>query len=387
MTSLDDFARRKLEALRSDSLLRALQQTQAHASHRASRSGRELINFCSNDYLGLSQDERLKSAAIAAIEAHGAGAGASRLVTGNHPLYGQLEGKIAALKGTEAALVFGSGYLANLGAIAALAGSDDLVIADELSHACMASGARLSGANYLVFRHNDVAHLRALLEEHRSVGRRCLVLTEGVFSMDGDLAPLPDILAAARDHDAWLMTDDAHGLGVVGEGRGSAAHWRVVPDVQMGTLSKSVGSYGGYIAASRPVIELLVNRARSLIYATALPPAIVAASIAGIDIIAADKALCAKPLAHARMFAAHVGLPAPQSAIVPLILGASDVALAASQALEHEGFLVTAIRPPTVPDGTARLRITFSAAHRDDDVLRLAEAVRKSNAIVALPAR
>jgi 8-amino-7-oxononanoate synthase len=211
------------------------------------------------------------------------------------------------------------------------------------------------------------------------------VLTEGVFSMDGDLAPLPDILAAARDHDAWLMTDDAHGLGVVGGGRGSAAHWRVAPDVQMGTLSKAVGSYGGYIAASRPVIDLLVNRARSLIYATGLPPAVVAASIAGIEIIANYEALCTKPLAHARAFAAHVGLPAPQSAIVPLILGASEAALAASQALEREGFLVTAIRPPTVPNGTARLRVTFSAAHREADVLRLAEAVRKSNAIAALP--
>jgi 8-amino-7-oxononanoate synthase len=202
------------------------------------------------------------------------------------------------------------------------------------------------------------------------------VLTEGVFSMDGDLAPLPDIVAAARDHDAWVMTDDAHGLGVVGDGFGSAAHWDVAVDVQMGTLSKAVGSYGGYVAASKAVVDLLINRARSLIYATGLPPPVIAASIAGLDIIAGDPALCAVPLKRAQLFAAQLNLATPQSPIVPLIVGASDAALAASQALETAGFLVTAIRPPTVPDGTARLRVTFTAAHSEDDVLRLAAVVR-----------
>jgi 8-amino-7-oxononanoate synthase len=194
--------------------------------------------------------------------------------------------------------------------------------------------------------------------------------------MDGDLAPLPNITAVARHHDAWVMTDDAHGFGVVGHGRGSAAHWKVVPDIQMGTLSKSAGAYGGYIAASRAVVDLLVNRARSLIYATALPPAAVGAAIAGIDIIAQDQALCARPLAHARAFAAAVGLREPMSAIVPIVLGSSRVALDASELLEQRGFLVTAIRPPTVPDGTARLRITFAANHSRDDVMRLAHVVR-----------
>lgn len=363
MTSLDDFAQAKLAALRSGALLRSLPEP------------KRALNFCSNDYLGLAHDPRLKEAAAAALE-HGAGAGASRLVTGNHPLYGELEAKIAALKGTDAAVVFGSGYLANLGTIPALVGLADLILADELSHACMMSGAKLSGAMVHVFRHNDVGHLRSLLEIHRAESENCLVLTEGVFSMDGDLAPLPDIIAAARDHNAWVMTDDAHGLGVIGEGRGSAAHWNARPDVQMGTLSKAVGSYGGYVAASRPVIDLLINRARSLIYATGLPPAVVAASIAGLDIIASDPVLCARPLTLAKMFSARANLPAPQSAIVPVILGDPEAALEASATLERQGFLVTAIRPPTVPTGTARLRITFTAAHSEADVARLADAVR-----------
>ena len=375
MTTLNEFARRRLEALAAASLSRSLRATDVGNAHRAkSREGS--VDFCSNDYLGLAQDGRLKEASSAAALAFGAGAGASRLVTGNHPLYEALERKLAALKGTEAAVVFGSGYLANLGTIPALVGEGDLILADALSHACMMSGAKLSGAVLHLFRHNDVEHLRSRLSLHRSAARHCLVLTEGVFSMDGDLAPLPDIIAAARDHDAWVMTDDAHGFGVVGGGRGSAAHWGVSPDIQMGTLSKAVGSYGGYVAASKPVVDLLINRARSLIYATGLPPAVVGASIAGVDIIASEPALCAKPLAHARTFAAQLNLPPPQSAIVPLVVGTSPVALDLSLALEREGFLVTAIRPPTVPDGTARLRVTFSAAHEVGDVLRLADAVR-----------
>lgn len=365
MTSLDDFAQRKLEATRRRDLMRTL-----------SPVDRQALNFCSNDYLGLSQDRRLKDAAAEALAAYGAGAGASRLVTGNHPLYDALETRIARLKRTEAALVFGSGYLANVGTIPAIVDVGDLILADELSHACMLTGAKLSGADVQLFKHNDAGDLRALLQAHRGRARHCLVLTEGVFSMDGDLAPLPDIVAAARDHDAWVMTDDAHGFGVVGEGRGSAAQWGVVPDIQMGTLSKSAGAYGGYVAASRAVVELLVNRARSLIYATALPPAVVGAAIAGVDIIANDRALCARPLDHARAFAAEAGLPAPHSAIVPVVLGEARAALDASRLLVGHGFLVTAIRPPTVPEGTARLRITFQATHERDDVLRLARIVR-----------
>jgi 8-amino-7-oxononanoate synthase len=310
------------------------------------------------------------------METYGAGAGASRLVTGNHPLFAELEAKLAALKGAEAAVVFGSGYLANVGVIPALVGPDDIVFADELSHSCLISGARLSGARLALFAHNDVGALGAMLAARRREGRHCLIVTEGVFSMDGDAAPLAEIAEAARAHDAWLMTDDAHGFGVLGGGRGSAVQAGVKPDVQMGTLSKAVGSYGGYVCASRAVIDLLVTRARSLIYATALPPSVVAAAIAGVDLIASDAALCARPLAHARAFARAIDLPAPQSSIVPLVLGAPSDALAASALLEEEGFLVVAIRPPTVPEGTARLRFSFAADHAADDVLRLADVVR-----------
>lgn len=365
MTSLDAFAMWKLDLIERDDLTRSLQPVDARAR-----------NFCSNDYLGLSQDQRLKDAAASALAQYGAGAGASRLVTGNHALYDALETSIARLKRTDAALVFGSGYLANVGTIPAIVGPGDLILADELSHACMMTGARVSGADVQVFRHNDVAELRALLEADRGKVRHCLVLTEGVFSMDGDLAPLPDIIAAARDHNAWVMTDDAHGFGVIGGGRGAAAHWGVVPDIQMGTLSKAAGAYGGYVAASRAVVDLLINRARSLIYATALPPAVIGAAIAGVEIIANDEALCARPLAHARAFAAEAGLPEPHSAIVPVVLGDARRALEASRLLAGHGFLVTAIRPPTVPEGTARLRITFQATHARGDVLRLARIVR-----------
>ncbi|MBI1212403.1 MAG: 8-amino-7-oxononanoate synthase [Alphaproteobacteria bacterium] len=378
MGALDEFACAKLDQAEERALRRSLADTAATGpGQRVVRDGRALISFCSNDYLGLAQHPALKAAAKQAIDEHGAGAGASRLVTGNHPLYRTLEAKLAALKQTEAAIVFGSGYLTNVGVIPALVGPGDVILADELSHSCLMSGARLSGARLVLFRHNDVDELRALLNAHRSDGRHCLIVTEGVFSMDGDLAPLAEIAEVAKTHDAWLMTDDAHGFGVPGGGRGSAAEAGVKPDVQMGTLSKAVGSYGGYVCASRAVIDLLVSRARSLIYATALPPSAVAAAIAGVDLIASDPTLCARPLAHARAFARALDLPAPQSSIVPLILGRPEDALDASRVLEDEGFLVVAIRPPTVPEGTARLRFSFAADHAIEDVLRLSDVVAR----------
>lgn len=366
MRTLDEFARHKQGEIGVQKLLRRLRHVPAG-----------LLNFCSNDYLALSQDGRLIEAACMAGQRYGTGAGASRLVTGNHLLYEQLESTIAALKGTEAALVFGSGYLANIGVIPALVGERDLILADELSHACMMSGAKLSGARVLVFKHNDVAHLSSLLAKHRSTAEHCLVMTEGVFSMDGDMAPLAALDRVTKEFGGWLLTDDAHGLGVVGSGRGSAAHWHVKPDLQMGTLSKSVGSYGGYVATSQVVNEFLINRSRSLIYATGLPPAVVAASISGLQIIAQDLELCALPMRNAKLFSSLLGLQEPQSAIVPLIVGAADLALAASELLEREGYVVTAIRPPTVPNGTARLRFTFTAQHARHDIERLAGTVKR----------
>jgi len=376
--SLDEFAARKVAEIEARSLRRRLIDTDRLEGAYAVRDGKRLISFCCNDYLDLSHHSALKKAASAAIERYGVGAGASRLVTGNHPLFGDLEARLARLKGSEAAIVFGSGYLANLGIIPCLVGPGDLVLADELSHACLMAGATLSQAAQHVFRHNDLDHCAALLEAHRQNHKHCLIVTDGVFSMDGDLAPVDDLADLAQDHDAWLMTDDAHGIGVLGSGRGSSfvSKSRSKVPLQMGTLSKAIGVYGGYLCASEAVIELIRNRSRSLIYSTGLPPAAVAAAIAALDLIEADPDWAASPVAKARQFARALNLAEPQSCIVPIVIGDEDTALNASRALEDQGFLVAAIRPPTVPAGTARLRFTFSAAHKDTDIERLAEAVR-----------
>ena len=369
----ETYAQGKLDALEGLSLRRRLQETRRAGPDRAFRAGRELISFCCNDYLNLSHHPEVCRAAIQAIERYGAGAGASRLVTGNHPLYADLEARLARIKGTEAACVFGSGYLANIGIIPAFAGADDLIVVDELGHACMHAGARLSRAKTLTFAHNDPDSCRAILAAERGKHRHCLILTEGVFSMDGDLAPLPALSALAADFDAWLLVDDAHGFGVLGGGRGSAAHWGdgVHVPLQMGTLSKAAGTYGGYLCAARPVVDFLVNRARSFVYSTGLPPSVVASAIAALDIIARDPGLTETPVLKARLFTSLLGLPPAESCIVPVVLGGADDALAASESLLEAGFLVIAIRPPTVPEGTARLRFTFSAAHRDEDIARL----------------
>ncbi len=378
MSSLDQFAKDRLAALDARGLRRTISETGRGAGAVARRGGREMISFCCNDYLNLSQHPAVKRAAAAAVEEYGAGAGASRLVTGSHPLYAALEAALARIKGTEAACVFGSGYLANLGIVPTLTGEGDLILADRLVHSSMHAGARASRARLELFAHNDTDDCRRLLAAHRAAHGRCLILTEGVFSMDGDRAPLANLAALAADYDAWLMVDDAHGLGVLGGGRGSAVEAGCADAVplQMGTLSKAVGAYGGFLCASRPVVDLMPNRARSLIYTTGLPPAAVAAAIAALDLIASDSALVAAPLHKARLFTSRLNIMPAESAIVPVVAGRPEQALAASKALEAEGFLVTAIRPPTVPENTARLRFTFAAGHRDDDIERLAEAVR-----------
>ena len=378
MHSLDDFAAGKLRELDSRQRRRTLQDSARADGVWIERGGRRLLSFSCNDYLNLSQHPAVREAAIAAIRDYGAGAGASRLVTGNHPLYRELEARLAQFKGSETACVFGSGYLANIGIIPALIGVGDLILVDELAHACIWAGARLSGATVIRFPHNDAAKAASLLDRERAQHRHALIATEGVFSMDGDRAPLSALARLAESHDAWLMVDDAHGLGVLGDGRGTsfASDPPVTVPLQMGTLSKALGSYGGFLCASAPVIELMKSRARSVIYSTGLPPASVAAAIAALDVIAGEPGLTALPLAKARRFTSLAGLPEAQSAIVPVILGDEATALEASQLLDSEGFLVTAIRPPTVPDGTARLRLTFCAQHPDAEIERLATLIR-----------
>jgi 8-amino-7-oxononanoate synthase len=378
MSSLDDFARDKLADLDAGQLRRKLVVTARRGSALVERDGRPLISFSCNDYLGLSAHPALAQAARDALQKYGVGAGASRLVTGNHPLYGALEDRLARLKGTAAACVFGSGYLANTGIIPALVGGEDLVAIDELSHACLWAGARLAGATVVPYPHNDLVRLRALLGERRARHGKAMIVTDGVFSMDGDLAPLVELGLLARDFDAWLMADDAHGIGVVGNGRGSTFAGERPADVplQMGTLSKAVGAYGGYLCASEPVVEFMKNRARTLVYSTGLPPAIAAAAIAALDFIARDPDHAALPLRKAKAFTRRAGLAEAKSPIVPVIVGEAEDALAAARILEAEGFLAVPIRPPTVPAGTARLRLAFTACHEDADIARLADLVR-----------
>jgi 8-amino-7-oxononanoate synthase len=370
MPSLDEFATRKLAEIGRAHLLRGLVPTARTGGIWVDRNGRRLLSFSCNDYLGLTRHPALKEAAIAAIERYGVGAGASRLVTGNHPLYAELEARLARLKGMPAACVFGSGYLANAGIAQALVGRDDLVLIDELAHSSLWAGARLSRATVQAFRHNDSGNVAALLDQHRPRHGRVLIVTEGVFSMDGDLAPLRELSQLAQDSDAWLMADDAHDLGF-----DNPEHIDV--PLRIGTLSKALGSYGGYLCASQPVIDLMKNRARTLIYSTGLPPPVLAAAIAALDLIEREPGIGNLPVAKARQFTRAANLPDAASAIVPVMIGPASTALAASQMLEDEGFLVVAIRPPTVPDGTARLRLAFCADHPDAEIERLADVVRR----------
>lgn len=373
---LDDILTQKLQILAAKSQKRAIVTTFRDAGVVVECGGKQQISFSCNDYFGLSRHPKVVTAAVAATQKYGVGAGASRLVSGNHPLYTQLESLLAQIKGTEAALVFGSGYLANLGTIPALVGKNDLILADKYIHACMLDAAKLSGATCLRFAHNNMAHLRMLLESNRSEYQHCLILTETVFSMDGDRAPMCEFKELAVEFDGWVMSDDAHGMFVAQQ-----------PDraqIQMGTLSKSLGSYGGYVCGSKTLIEYLQTAARSMIYSTGLPPASVAAAIAAIEILQMDENLRGKPLANARYFTQLLGIKDAESAIVPVILEESEKALKASEFLASHGFYVAAIRPPTVPENSARLRFAFSALHTKEHIEKVA-ALLLENGFVCAP--
>lgn len=378
MSSLDRYAAAKLAEMESAHRRRRLVESARDDGIHITRQGRQLVSFSCNDYLNLTHHPAVKEAAIKAVEKYGVGAGASRLVTGNHPLLIELEHRLARYKGLEAACVFGSGYLANTGIIPSLMGKEDLLLVDELAHGCLWAGSMLTNGKLLMFRHNDMDHLRRLLEQHRANHPNALIVTDGVFSMDGDLAPLPEMVAVAADFDAWLMTDDAHGLGILNGGRGSAFHKgeKLPIPLQMGTLSKALASYGGYICAAQNVIDLIKTRARTLIYSTGLPPASAAAAIAALDVIEQNPGLGQQALEKAQSFTRALNIPLATSTIVPVIIGPEAVSLDASRILEQEGFIVTAIRPPTVPKGTARLRFAFSSGHADADIQRVASIVR-----------
>ena len=347
------------------------------------------VNFCSNDYLGLARDPAVAAAMAEAAQRYGSGSGASHLVSGHGAEHEALERELAEFTGRARAVVFSTGYMANLGVLAALADKRDLLLADGLNHASLIDAARLvRSPRNLWYPHADAAAARALLDVHAPAaaaeGGGAFIVTDGVFSMDGDLAPLPALAAAARAHDAWLVVDDAHGIGVVGaDGGGCCEHFgldaQAVP-VLIGTFGKALGSFGAFVAGDEDVIELLIQRARSYIYTTALPPAVAAATRRALRIVREEawrrEALQAR-IAQFREGAARRGLAVMPSTtpIQPLVLGGERAALAASGRLAEAGYRVTAIRPPTVPAGTARLRITLSAAHTPQQVEGLLAAL------------
>ncbi|MGE5172326.1 MAG: 8-amino-7-oxononanoate synthase [Betaproteobacteria bacterium] len=356
-------------------LLRRPIVIESYDGPRVTIAGKSLLLMCSNDYLGLSNHPKLREAARTAIERYGFGAGASRLVSGTSSLHQELEDRLSRFKGTESAVLFNSGYAANTGLIPAIAGEGDVVLSDSLNHASIIDGCRLSKAEIFVYQHKDMNHLEALLWKSHNA-RRKLIVTDGVFSMDGDLAPLPDLVFLAEKYGALLMVDDAHGTGVLGKtGRGVVEHFGLdnrVP-IQMGTLGKALGSFGAYAAGNRSLIDFLMNRSRSFIYSTALPPAVCAASIAAIDIIEQERALRIKLWQNRERFIAglkHLGISSgnSESPVVPLIIGDSEKTMKAGSRLYDYGIYASAIRPPTVAEGTARIRMTLMASHTDRDI-------------------
>jgi 8-amino-7-oxononanoate synthase len=388
---MQDLFAEQLKALRAASLDRHLHEINGSQGPEIEIDGRRFVNFSSNDYLGLANDPRLREAAMAAIDEFGVGAGASRLISGTQSPHVRLERVLAKWKGTEAALCFSSGYAAALGTIPALVTKNDVVLLDKLCHASLIDGAKLSGAILRVFPHNNLRKLESLLEwvRREHPGKRILIVTESVFSMDGDRAPLRELVELKKRLGGLLMLDEAHAVGVIGaNGRGLAAEQNVSGevDVQMGTLSKALGASGGYICGSRDLIEWLINRARSFIYSTAPPPAVAAAALAAVNFLSSSEGEKRRLLLWKRIKLLRDLLPVNAMnkkrsdagcAIFPWIVGDDQAALDLATALKSEGFLVPAIRYPTVAKDSARLRITVTAAHREDQIRALCEAIRK----------
>ncbi len=378
----------ELAALRERSLLRKLRELESPQQPAMEFAGRKLLNFSSNDYLGLATEPLLREAAKAAIDQYGVGAGASRLICGTLTPHVRLEERLAAFKQTEAALVFSSGYAAALGTLGALCGKEDVVILEKLCHACLIDGARLSGAHVRVFPHNHLGKLESHLQwaQENFPDARVIIATESVFSMDGDWAALTGIVEIKKRYRTLLLLDEAHAVGVIGQnGRGLADQLGLADaiDIHMGTLSKALGVSGGYVAGSRRLIDLLINRARSFIYSTAPSPATAAAGIAALDFLMSPAGEKRRQTLRANL--AHFAKSLPslyadgrkvQSAIIPIVLGPSDAAVEAAQTLVEKGFFVPAIRYPTVARDSARLRVTLSAKHSTKQIDALCAVLR-----------
>ena len=373
--SYHDWLRTEYAELEQTGLLRHLRTVMSAPTGTINLDGREVVLLGSNNYLGLSTHPEVITAAVEATQIYGTGASGSRLISGNGKLYTTLENNLAKTKRTEAALVFGSGYAANISIIPVLAGEGDLILSDSLNHASIIDGCRLSRATKKVYRHCDVEHLKTLLAESSDFKRR-LIVTDGVFSMDGDTAPLRDIYEVATNYDAMLLVDDAHGFGILGkDGRGTVAHFGLESDniIQIGTLSKAIGGLGGYVAGSLALIQLLINRARGFIFTTGLPPATLAAADAALTVMCSSQNSRRQLLKHAETMKialtdlGYTLLPS-QTQIIAVILGEPQRATDVAEALLAEGVFAPAIRPPAVPSGTSRLRVTVMATHTDAEI-------------------
>jgi 8-amino-7-oxononanoate synthase len=375
-----------LQQRKQDNLFRATQVVQSPQGPHLRIDGKEYLAFCSNDYLGLANHPKIIEAFKSAADQYGVGSGAAHLVNGHFELHEKLENELAQWTGREAALLFSTGYMANMGVIASLLNKEDAVFEDKWNHASLLDGGLLSGARFQRYLHKDLSNLETKLK--KSDARRKLIITDGVFSMDGDKADLPALSSMAKQNDAWVMVDDAHGMAALGNsGAGLCEEQNVNQDqvqILMGTLGKGFGTAGAFVAGSKELIEYLTNFARPYIYTTAMPSAIAAATLASLEIIKSEperrdhlQAL----IAHFRKEAEAINLNLMDSdtAIQPILIGDADDALAMSQALKRKGIMVTAIRPPTVPNGTARLRITLSSAHTINDVDRLIESLSAIN--------
>ena len=373
----------KIEGLKKEGLLRTIKDRQAQQS--ASRiliDGVEYINFASNDYLGLSTNPAIAESAKRATDQYGFGPGASRLLSGGTELHSELERTVAEFKKTGAALAFNSGYCANLSAIPAIAGEGDIIFSDELNHASIVDGCRLSRAKKVIYRHRDIAHLSELLDKEKS-GKK-IIVTDTVFSMDGDIAPLGDIYNICLANDALLYIDDAHGTGVLGNGYGTLEHFKLNPQpwtIQMGTFSKALGSYGAFIAADKCIIDWLTNSARGFIFSTALPSCVIAASIAALKMMKEGPAIVSRLWRQREKL--FIGLKKlgfdtldSETPIIPIIIGDTEATIAFSEYLGSHQIYAPAVRPPTVR--IPRIRLTVSAAHTDEDIDRVLEVLRKA---------
>src|SRR5216684_4645982 len=373
----------QLEELRRAGLMRNRLTLESAQGPRIRIDGREHLAFCSNDYLGLAADARIVAAVVKAVQRYGVGSGASHLVTGHSVAHDRLENALAEFVRMPRALLFSTGYLANIGVVTALAGREDAIFSDALNHASLIDGIRLSHAQVVRFAHCDVNALGRALEQSQARSR--FVVTEGVFSMDGDIAPLPAILELCERRDAWLLVDDAHGFGVLGpQGRGTPAHFglRSPRIVYVGTLGKAAGVAGAFVAGASEMVETVLQRARTYIYTTAAPAMLAAAVEASLQLIRDDewrRERLRKLIAALKreLRGIQSALASSDTPIQPLVLGGNSEAVRVSAALRERGILVPAIRPPTVPEGTARLRISLSAAHSEDEVMRLASALRE----------